>query len=123
MSGMRRTTLAAPAVLVETVEDAQVFDDAVAERNVELQDVLFLAKTRVAEKIASVVAREQVLAGRKRNRASRRDVAMQLEVERMDRFLDPGQRIGLKRVKILDGLVAVESAVAIGRETHAAIKQ
>src|ERR1041385_7620474 len=98
MSGMRRTALPAPAVCVEIVEDAQVFDDAVAQRNVELQDVLFLAKPRVAQQIASVVAGEQVLAGRKRHRASRRDVAMQLEVERMDRFLDPGQRIGLKRI-------------------------
>src|SRR5258708_24208185 len=111
MPGMRCAALAAPAVLVETVKDAQIFDDAVAQRNVELQDVLFLAKTRVAEKIASVVAREQVLAGRQRNRASRRDVAMQLEVERMNRFLDPGERIGLQRVEILHGLAAVETAV------------
>src|SRR4051794_4677900 len=123
MSGMRRIALAAPAMVVEIVEDAQVFDDAVAQRNVELQDVLFLSKPCVAEQIASVVAREQVFTGAKRSRASRGDVTMQLEVQRMDRFLDPGQRIGLERIKILDGLVAVETAVAVDREAHTSLQQ
>src|SRR5262245_157668 len=45
---------------------------------------------------------------------------MELEIERMNRLLDPGQRIGLERFKILHGLGPIERAVAVDREAHPA---
>ncbi len=48
---------------------------------------------------------------------------MQIEIERCDRLLDPGERVGRKRVEIFHGRRPVEGAVAVHGERHAGLEQ
>ena len=59
---------------LQHLERAQVLDQAVAERAVELQPVAVRAHAAVADQVARVLHREQVLAGRHRARRSARPV-------------------------------------------------
>src|SRR5262249_11154338 len=122
MARMRCAALAFPAVLAEIIQDAQILDDAVAQRDIELQEIAFLAQPGVAEKIARIVAREQIFTGGNGDAALRGDIAGEIEIERMHRLLDPGEGIGLQRLEILDRLAAIEGAIAIDRKAHASFE-
>src|SRR5258708_7827616 len=76
MAGMRRAALAPPAAFVEVAKDAQVFDDPVAERDIELKHVAILAQPGVAQQVSGIVAREQILSGRQRQCREAGDLAM-----------------------------------------------
>ena len=57
---------------LQHVDRAQVLDQAVGQRRVELQDVAVGPQPAVADQVARVLHREQVLAGGERRRVARR---------------------------------------------------
>ena len=122
VTGMRRAPLAAPAVLGEASRMRRYSTMPVAQRDVELQNVAIAAQAAVAQEIARIVGGEEILAGRERQGGSLGDLAMQLEIERRDRLLQPRQRIGRERLDISQRGRAIERAVAVDREAHAGLE-
>ena len=84
------------------VQRAQVLDQPVGERAVELQPVAVAAHAAVADQVAGILHREQVLAGRHRLRVVLRQLGLQREVERVAGFLVPEQAVGLERLGVGD---------------------
>ena len=102
VAAVRDAAAARPAVLVQHVQRAQVFDQAVAERAVELQPVAVGAHAAVADQVARILHREQVLAGRHRLVVVAAQGGLQLEVERVARLLVPEQIVLAQRLGVGD---------------------
>src|SRR3569832_3035313 len=66
MAAVRIAAFAQPTKQMQHVERAQVFDQTVGQRAVELQPVAVRAHAAVADQVASILHREQVFAGRHR---------------------------------------------------------
>src|SRR3546814_11823074 len=66
MPAMRHHVAAGEAMVAEQGEGAQVFHQTVAERAVELQPVAVRPHAAMAQQVARVLVREQILAGRHR---------------------------------------------------------
>src|SRR3546814_9495709 len=64
MPAMRHHVAAGEAMVAEQGEGAQVFHQTVAERAVELQPVAVRPHAAMAQQVARVLVREQILAGR-----------------------------------------------------------
>src|SRR5947209_1436540 len=60
---MRDAALRRPAVALQHVERPQIFDEAIAQRTIELQPVAIPTHPTIADEIARVLHREKVLAG------------------------------------------------------------
>src|SRR6202034_3645326 len=84
MPGMRRTTRTAPAAGSESIQNSPILDNAIAERNIELQRIAVRPQTAVAEQVAGVIGREQVLANGQRHARVLRKRSMRFEIERID---------------------------------------
>ena len=112
--GMQR--LRRPAELCQNVERAQVLDEAVGQRAIELQPVAIGPHAAVAQQIAGVLMREQVLAGRHRARIELRQRGLQRIVERIADLLVPEQRIVAQHPGVGDAGLEVEAAVGVDRE-------
>ena len=98
------------------VERAQVLDEAVGQRRIELQAVAVRPQAAVADQVARVLHREQVLAGGERRRVARRQRRVQQIVERIERLLVPAQAVGRDRVAAGHRLVEIEAAVDVDRQ-------
>ena len=109
-----------PAVLLEHVERAQIFDQAVGQRAVELQPVAVRPHAAVAQQVARVLMREQVLAGRHRARIELGERGLQRVVERIAGLLVPEQRIVAQHLGVGDRGLEVEAAVGVDRELRLA---
>src|SRR5258708_30805342 len=95
MPRMRRTAITTPAVFVELVENSQIFDDAVAQRDVKLQKISFFAQAGVANEIARVFPLEQVLAGRQWDGRLGGNIPVQFKVERVHWLFVPADPLRL----------------------------
>ena len=122
-AGGRRAARSAAATspcALRHVEDAQGFGEAVAERGIGLQPVAVRAHAAVAQQVAEVLHREQVLAGGDGHGGGFAQHGVGLVVERIDRLLEPAQPIGLHGPRVGQRGVEVEAAVGIDGEVLAA---
>src|SRR3954470_8835720 len=100
---VRDAAAGGPAVFLEHVERAKVLDQAVAERAIELQPVAIGPHAAVADQVAGVLHREQVLAGRHRVLVVVAQRGLQLEVERVARLFVPEQVVLREGLGVGDG--------------------
>ncbi len=122
MTSVGRAAFAPPAVRRQAIEDAQIFDNAVTERDIELQEITVAAQAAVAREVPRVVRGEEILAGRKRRPRHGGELAGERVIERRRRLLDPGERIGRERLDVAQRRCAIEGAVAVDRERHTLLK-
>ena len=122
MAAVRDAAARRPAVLLQHLERAQVLDQAVAQRAVELQPVAVRAHAAVADEVARVLHREQVLAGRHRILVVVAQRGLQLEVQRIARLLVPEQVVLRQRLGVGDRGVEVEAAVGVDAQLLAVLQ-
>src|SRR5215218_935970 len=108
-----------PAVLVQHVEDAQVLDQSIREGAIELEHVPIRSHPAVANQIACILHREEVLARRQGIGIDLAQSGLQLVVERVSRLLIPAQAIGRQRVAIGNGGLQIEATVGIDSQVRA----
>ena len=121
MAAMGNAPPRRPAVTLEHRQRAQVLDQAVAQRAIELQPVDFLAHACVADQVARVLHREQVLAGGHRIGIVLRELVLQLVVERVAGLLVPEQRKLFELPGVGDCGRKIETSVGIDRELRFAV--
>ena len=102
------------------VEGAQVLHQAVRQGAVELQPVAVGPHAAVAQEVAGILVREQVLAGRHRSGIERAERRLERVVERVAGLLVPEQRIVPQHPGIGDGGLEVEAAVGVHGEARPA---
>ena len=100
----------------EDIERAQVFDEAVGQGAIELQPVAVGPHAAVAQQVAGVLVREQVLAGRHRAGIELGQRRLQRVVERIADLLVPEQRVVAQHLGVGDGGLEVEAPVGVDRE-------
>ena len=101
------------------VERAQVFDESVGQRAVELQPVAVGPHAAVAQQVARILVAEEVFAGRHRPGIELGERGLQRVVERIARLLVPEQRIVPQHLGVGDGGLEVEAAVGVDGELRA----
>src|SRR3954453_6313131 len=112
---MRDAAPRRPALPAQNLEGAHVLDEAVAQRAVGLQTVAVRPHAAVAEEIAGVLVREQVLARRHRPVVVAREHGLELEIERVACLLVPEHAVGVQRLRVGDRGVE-EPAVRVDRD-------
>ncbi len=116
MSAMGHDAPARPALLRQHLERAQILDQPVGERAVELQEVAIGAHAAIAQQVARILMREQVLAGGGGALVAAAQFGLEGIVERIARLLVPEQAIGRERLGIGERGVEIEAAIGIDGE-------
>ena len=116
VAAMRDAAGGRPAELRQHVEGAQVLDQAVGQGAVELQPVAVRPHAAVAQEVAGVLVREQVLAGGHRARIEFRDRRLQGVVEGVADLLVPEQRVLPQHLGVGDAGLEVEASVHVDGE-------
>ena len=116
VSAMRDAAARRPAELLEHIERAQVFDEAVGQRAIELQPIAVGPHAAVAQEVAGVLVREQVLARRHGAGVELGQGRLQRVVEGIADLLVPEQRVVAQHLGIGDGGLEVEAPVGVDRE-------
>ena len=103
-------------------ERALVLAQPVRQRAVELQPVAVRPHAAVAQQVARVLMREQVLAGRHRAGIELGERGLQREVERVARLLVPEQRIVAQHLGVGDRVLERQAPVGVDRELRLAVE-
>ena len=77
-------------MVAQHAECAQIFDQPVAQRAVELQPVTIGSHAAIADEVACFLHREQILAGRHRPPVDLAERGLQRVIERIADLLEPG---------------------------------
>src|SRR5262249_38503582 len=101
------------------VEDAQVLDEPVRERAIELQHVAVWSHAPVTDEIARVRQGKEILAGGQWRRIDLGQTRLQLVVERVACFLEPAQAIRSERRGVRQGGLEVATTIGIDSEPRA----
>src|SRR6476659_11081037 len=102
VAALRAAALRRPAVALQHVERPQIFDEAIAQRAIELQPVAVSPHAAVADEIARVLHGEEVLAGRRRLIVMLREFRLQFEIEGIAGLLVPEEIVGRESLGIID---------------------
>ncbi|MCD6059206.1 MAG: hypothetical protein K0Q89_2736 [Thermomicrobiales bacterium] len=100
-------------MLGEHVEGAQILDESVREGAVELEDIAVRSHPAVADQIARVVDRKEVLARCQGIGIDLAQPGLQLVVEWVSRLLVPAQAVRRQRVGVGNGGLQIEAAVGV----------
>src|ERR1700722_1067944 len=100
MTTMWNATARGPAVFFQHVQDPQIFHESVAERAVELQDVAIGPHASVADEIACVLNRKEVLARGHWAWVVFSQLCLQFIIERIAGFLVPSQFVGRQGFRV-----------------------
>jgi RNA polymerase sigma factor RpoD-like protein len=113
VAAVGNTAARRPAMVPEHVQGTQVLDQAVTQRAVELQPVPVRPHATVADQVARILHREQVLARCQGARVGLGQTGLQFVVERVSRFLIPEQRVLRQGLAIRQRCRQVEAAIRI----------
>src|SRR6478735_8871450 len=116
VSAVRDAAAGGPAVLAQHGLDPQVLGQPVAQRRVDLDDVAVRAHPAVADQVAGVGQREQVLSGRDAAGVVLGHGRVEGVVQRVADLLVPEQVVRLDRLGVGQRLVQGEPAVDVDRE-------
>src|SRR5450631_1080615 len=105
-----------PAVRAQHVERAQVLDQPVAQRAIELQPVAVGPHAAVAHEVSRILHGKEVFAGGHRLRVVRGERGLQLVVQGIARLLVPEEVVARERLCVRDRGVEVEASVGVDRE-------
>ena len=122
MTAVRDAAAGGPAVLLEHLKRAQVLDQPVAQRAVELQPVAVGTHAAVADQVARVLHREEVFASGHWVLVVVAQRGLQLEVERITGLLVPEQVVLRQRLGVRDCGVEIETAVGVDAEFLAVLQ-
>ena len=119
MPAVRNATPRRPRVGLEHFHGAQIFNQPVGQRAVELQPVAFGTHAAVTNQVARIKRREQVLAGRHRPLVMIRQFGLQLEVERVTRLFVPEQAVGFECARVFNRGLQIKTAIGINGDVLA----
>ncbi len=105
-----------PAVAMENIERAQILDQPVGQRTIELQHVAVGPHRGVAQEVLGILVTEEILAGRHRPAVVLGEHSLQLIVERIAGLLVPTQPIGRERIGVGQSGRQVEASIGVDRE-------
>src|SRR6266853_270330 len=116
MSTVRNAADWRPSIILKHSENSKVFDQAVAQSAIELQDVAIRPQLRVANQISRVLQGKQVFARGHWFRIMIRELSLQLKVQGVARFLIPAKTVRGKSLRISDSLLQIKSPIGIHRQ-------
>src|SRR5579883_2875726 len=116
MPAMRHDAPTRPSMRGEHVERAEILDEAIGKGAVELQEVAVGPQVAIADEVARILMREQVLASRQRPLIMPAQLRLKRVVEGIARLLEPEEIIGCQRRGIGERRLEIEAAVGVDGE-------
>src|ERR1700738_4648643 len=111
MAAMGNATTGGPSVVFQHLQYPQIFDQAVAERTVELHDIASGPNPGIADQIACVLNGKKILAGCHRTLIVPGKLRLQFIIEGISSFFVPTQMVWFQSMRVRNRGLEIETPI------------